>query len=230
MDVCYLCGLPIGDGTGDVDHVPAKQFFASELRKAVNLQLVTRPTHKKCNWSFKSDEEYFAASMIPFAADTLAGRAVVQDTVRRNSEGRALGLTKRVLGELDRRPSGLYIPDKYVVKRIDRPRVDRVTWKIIRGLYFVEHGAVLPEETPLAIEIIGPNDDVPDRYNAVLASPSRGAYAAVFDYKNHVSLHGDVAVDVWALLFWDKLMIFALYVVDKDRLPERVPVMKEMVL
>jgi hypothetical protein len=176
MDTCYLCGLPIEPGTGNVDHIPAPQFFPSELRRTLDWRLVTRPTHIACNQKHGRDEDYFGATMTPFAADTVAGRAMVEDTIRRNDEGHALGLTGKVLGEFDHRPSGLYIPDKYVVKRINSQRVDRIMWKIVRGFYFVEHEVVLPEQTPYDTKVVPPNYPIPRRYDAVLASPSRGAY------------------------------------------------------
>lgn len=75
---CYLCGLNL-KGENNADHVPPKQLYGKKIRKTFNPQLQTLPVHKDCNLSFQYDEDYFVNTLIPFAKNSISGRAVLKD-------------------------------------------------------------------------------------------------------------------------------------------------------
>ena len=213
-NTCYLCGNQI-EFDFSMDHVPPKQFYASSLRRDLNLsQLVTLPVHGACNKAFESDEAYFTWSLSPLAVGSTAGDALVQERVEKlKKRNRLLALYEMVLREFDKFPSGLHLPGGRVIKRFNGERVNRVAWKLVRGLYFYETKSVLGEDTPSTIEIIEP-----DRareaagtnlvWETVTAQEPRGAYGGVFEYKYFVRDVSGNKLHVWGMILWDKIMIF----------------------
>jgi hypothetical protein len=147
-DVCYLCGQYL-ESDHSMDHVPPQQFYAESLRQHLNLsQLVTIPAHSTCNRSFERDEEYFTWSLSPLAVGSTPGNALAQDRADKlRGRPRLVRLYAMVRREFERFPGGLHLPGGRVVKRFDGPRVNRVAWKLVRGLYFHETRRVLPEDT-----------------------------------------------------------------------------------
>jgi hypothetical protein len=183
-------------------------FFGRDLRKEEELQLRTLPAHGACNSSYRWDEEYFVYSLGPLAMESLSGRSVVNDIgTRFHAEGRNRPLANRSLEEFDARPSGLHLPAGLVVKRIDTKRINRVAWKIVRGLYFRHIGRYLPDRRR-AFKLFGPTEAPPELYSDVLAQPPLGDHPTVLDYKRLWLGREDRAVEVWGLLFWDKLIGF----------------------
>jgi hypothetical protein len=216
MAICYLCGEKI-EGEVSLDHVPPQQFFAPSLRKLHNLdQLVSLPTHETCNTGFGRDEEYFTWSLVPVASGSVAADALLADNAAKFRGGSRQGLGRAVLSEFDSRPGGLFLPNGKIVKRANHSRVSRVHWKIIRGLYHIETGHVLPENIDYLVEIREPEhtgtSDMDEFWEAVKAEPSKGQYQAVFAYKyrRFEANRGTekATVHVWGTLLWDKLMIF----------------------
>jgi hypothetical protein len=222
--VCYLCGHPIeGDQFTD-DHVPAKQFFAARLRASQNLsRLVTLPAHLACNKAYERDEEYFLWSLAPLAVDSVAGEAVARDHAKAFNEGKSVGLALKTLKEFERNPSGLYLPDDLVLKRVEGSRIVRVAWKIVRGLYRIENREFLPDDVPFTIEVFEPQvvaQSVENElWEAVKAADGKGAYPAIFDYKYRLVEVDHLALHSWGMLFWDRLMIFIAHRQPRDRRP-----------
>src|SRR6267142_2308087 len=107
--VCYLCGQELAGDIND-DHVPPRQFYAQELRRTHNPNLLTIPTHTSCNASYQKDEEYFVHTMIPLGRDSYSGQPIFRDVLAAYAQGEKRGLGTRVLREFDPRPSGLYLP------------------------------------------------------------------------------------------------------------------------
>ncbi len=216
MSLCYLCGKPIDDEPS-ADHVPPQQLYAPRIRRAHNLdRLVTLPTHAACNEGFGKDEEYFTWSLVPLAGGTMTADALIADNGEKYRAGQRQGLGRKVLSEFDHRPGGLFLPDGKIVKRADRSRISKVQWKVIRGLFHIETGGVLPEGVDYLIEPREPEhqgtSEMEEFWEAVKAQPSKGQYQGVFAYKYvrlEASLGTETAVvHVWGTLYWDRLMIF----------------------
>jgi hypothetical protein len=211
--ICYLCGLDIPDAELTQDHVPPKQFFAAPLRKVIKpSRLVTLAAHRTCNESYRLDEEYFTWELGSIAAGTLAADALNAYNASKFRAGESEKLGLKILSEFEDRPSGLWLPRDLVIKRVEGDRLKRVAWKVVRGLYRVETGQLLPEGTTFALDLREPENrdpsDLDELWERVKAQPSRGAYAGVFDYKyldakvDSGRLHG------WGMLLWDQVIVF----------------------
>ena len=198
-----------------MDHLPPRQFYAEELRQRINLsQLVTIPAHGVCNRSFERDEEYFTWSLSPLAVGSTAGDALARDRVQKlKRRSRLVRLYEMVRREFDKFPSGLRLPGGRVVKRFDGARVNRVAWKLVRGLYFHQTASVLPEDTPFTTEIIEPERarETTGRnplWEKVKSQPPCGSYGGVFDSKYFVGEVDGKKLHSWGMILWDKIMIF----------------------
>jgi hypothetical protein len=225
---CYLCGLEITEDAS-VDHVPPKQFYAPELRAQHNLaRLVTLPAHGVCNKAYESDEEYFTWSLAAIAGGSIAADALVRYQSAKFRAGKSQGLGRTVLREFETNPSGLILPPGVVVKRVQGERLVRVVWKITRGLYFHEHGSVLPDDTPKTMEFVEPERarqaaGTNAVWEFVKAQEPRGAYGGVFEYKYVARDLQPGRLHCWGMLLWDKMMIFVAHHDPDDRpAPEAV--------
>lgn len=213
MNICYLCGNTIV-ADRSTDHLPPKQFYAASLRRDLNLsKLQGLPAHGECNKSIGHDEEYFAWTLVPLAAGSIAADALIMEHAQKFRKGSRVGLGKSVLSEFERRPSGLHLPRGIVLKRVQGPRVSRVIWKLTRGLYFQETGTVLPDDTPYTYEMIEPVRAAKAAgenpvWEAVKAQTAKGSYGGVFEYKYLVSDIDGEKLHTWGMLVWDRLMFF----------------------
>ncbi len=195
------------------DHVPPKAVFAREIRRRFQLdRLATLPTHGGCNKSYSRDEEYFVATLAPIAEGSPTANAVVQQYAAKFRAGKHRGLGFKILKQFEDRPGGLYLPRGLVAMRVDGERISRVVWKIVRGLYRIEIGDVLPDDTPFHLELVEPENRDESRlqnlWEAVKAQPSKGRYRAVFDYKYLDARAGRARLHLWGMLLWDRIMIF----------------------
>lgn len=138
--------------------------------------------------------------------ESYSGKEIWKDVAQRFSRSQGLRLGRMISTEFDDRPSGLYLPRGKVVKRFDANRVTRVVWKIVRGLFFKEHGRFLPENTLITYrKVISVGEKPPPEFAVVRDTPSRGQYPGVFDYKYIVEPKLD-NFTLWAMLFWGSLI------------------------
>jgi hypothetical protein len=208
--VCYLCGKPI-EGKPSSDHVPPQQFYAPSLRQKFNLDsLTTLPTHDACNIAFARDEEYAVASLLPSSIGSPSADAIFEHQATQFKKGEKQGLIHKVLQSFERRPSGLILPRNLVAIKLEGSRIKRVVWKIVRGLFAIETGDVLPENTTFMLEMDEPENrdrsDLHDFWERVKAQPSKGKYQGVFAYKYLKLEAKSERVHLWAMLWWDGLI------------------------
>ena len=212
--ICYLCGEIIGTKEVSVDHVPPKQFFPKLIRRQHNLdRLKTLPSHKTCNTDYQPDEDYFINSIGTMAVEgSPVGRALWEDikiTLKR-PQGQILG--GEILKEFSEySDAGIVLPHGKMFKKFDPKRVWRVFWKITRGLFFIEHGRFLPENTHKSFELYSVGEIPPDRFKIVRDTPPRGEYGKVFEYKYREMKNDGVWIHYWALLFWDQLIMTVIF-------------------
>ena len=88
--------------------------------------------------------------------------------------------------------------------KVEGYRIERIIWKITRGLYFHEYNELLPENTIHIIEFYDQYHKPREEFNFVRDTESRGKYPGVFDYK---ILDTDKYI-MWGLLFWDYYIAF----------------------
>lgn len=210
--VCYLCGQPLEPPIG-WDHVPPRQFFAAAVRKAHNLsKLLTIAVHDGCNKAYQLDEDYFVHTLMPFARGSYSGQAIYNDVLGKFRRGQKVGLTRRVLKEFEPRPSGLVLPGNKVIKRFQGARVQRVAWKIVRGLYFHHHGIALPEHHTTWVSVTPPDQLPPEHFRMFMSLPneSHGLYPGVFAYRFDHFI-GPQNTHYWALLLWDRIIITIIF-------------------
>ncbi|SUS05865.1 conserved hypothetical protein [uncultured Defluviicoccus sp.] len=208
--VCYLCGKPQAAPT-NADHVPPRQLYAKEVRKKHSPNLLTIKVDKDCNSSYQHDEDYFANTLAPFGKDSYAGDALLREVFARFQAAENRPLVGKVLREFEHAPNGILLPQGLVAKRIEGQRVNRVAWKIVRGLYFHRFGELLPEFTPNSLQIAPPDRPPPLEFLQTLHDlPSLGQYPGVFDYKCvHFSELDDF--NYWGLLLWDRLILIVAF-------------------
>ena len=128
----------------------------------------------------------------------------ISDVLRRNEQAKKEGTAKRkFIKEVEEAAKApIYSSEGYVLMIPKEPEsIDRAIWKIIRGLYFIEHKnkIVLPMNTkhdigrPIAVRnqrTVVPSTFTPEELrliNELLIRlkhyPSKGKYPEVFDYK-----------------------------------------------
>ena len=96
------------------------------------------------------------------------------------------------------------LPPGKIVRRFDAGRVHRVMLKIARGLYFLERGVPLPEQTPALVRLILPGEEPPPEVRVLLPEPEQGRYPRVFAYR-YKEFALPERFHVWAFLFWDSV-------------------------
>ena len=156
------------------------------------------------------NEDYFLNSIAPLAGDSFSGEYILQDIVRKSKRPESKKLILKVYYEFQPNLSSLIMPKGRIIKRFDGKRIYKIIWKITRGLYFKENTKFLPENTPRNIEFISPGQKPPEKYGYILNSKSKGDYPGVFDYK-YVEFKKINNFNVWALLFWDRIIIFVMF-------------------
>jgi hypothetical protein len=222
--LCYLCGQTITDEPSR-DHVPPQQLWSPEIRRQFNVsRLTTLPTHLACNHAYQMDEEY-AVRVLASAAydDSPTARSVVQHGFAKATRGSGVGLHRKMIQSMDARPSGLHLPDGKVLMRTEGARIKRTVWKLIRGLWFLEYGKPLPEDTRYLYDIREPRNEATPEFeefwNKVRAQPSRGEYQAVFAHK-HLRLEQEAELlHGWAMLLWDRVIVYCMHF-DPDNPPD----------
>src|ERR1700733_1482474 len=213
-DICYLCGknlaVPISQ-----DHVPPRQFFARTLRQTPNpSNLLTLRVHTSCNKAYQHDEDYFVHTLMPFARGSYAGNAIYNEVLAKFKRNEKVGLTKKVLKEFERRPSGIVLPRNGVLKRFEGARLQRIAWKIVRGLYFDHHKIVLPADHTTWVYLSVPGQIPPPHFMEFMKLPnnmSYGRYTGVFEYRFQHFFETSANLHYWALLLWDRIIVIVIF-------------------
>jgi hypothetical protein len=104
----------------------------------------TRPT---------SAMRYFVVSFAGHVSTPTAA-AVMEDIRRGVGRGHEVGLLKDVL----RRFGKVQGSRGELVYEYDALRVRRFVWKVVRGIYYLHVGRVLPEDRPFSVDLLSPAD------------------------------------------------------------------------
>lgn len=209
---CYLCGQPIlpdvqrTEDALSMDHVPPKQFYPKETRSTIRARLWYAPSHKRCNEDYREDEEYFYHVMHIVVQDNnpSMGQVLHMDLARRTHKPQTPAMLRNILKTFAPVTSGgIYLPPPLLRFEVDRYRAERVVLKIVRGLFFLDHGRHLPLENCKDIRLCLAKSDVPEIYARMWeAGPAKTICPEVFSYR-HFEVKG---LHLWSLLFWEAFM------------------------
>lgn len=199
--ICYLCGINPAESA---DHVPPKNLFP----KNAQLKGYKLPACNKCNNLLHLDEEYIR-DRFSIVGQGKTAREVFQQGTRR-SYLRPYEMLKSVT-KLDlinrdtvpvsiKSPAGIHIGNATGIK-IDAKRVNKVSVKIIKGLYYHHFGKRIPNEYNFDIYFDPPNW-LPDLLKK--PSPLIGRFDEVFSYKGIVTKQ-DQSTGIWWLSFYKSL-------------------------
>lgn len=89
-------------------------------------------------------------------------------------------------------------------------RVNRVVWKIVRGLFFHKFERILVDETSRDIHIVDPKTRPPSVFDVLADQPMLGDYPGVLDYKCTQIPEVD-NLHYWALLLWDRIIVLVAF-------------------
>jgi hypothetical protein len=173
--------------------------------------MVTVRVHKACNESYHFDEQYFVCSLYPFAVGTYVGDEMHKHIREQFRAGKNKKLVAMMMAEFDPRPGGLVLPGNQVVKRFDSKRIERVFWKIVRGLHFRHHNQVLPESWQFSWSLTGREEPAPPEHFKLFrdlpGNEPLGDYPGVFTYRVQHFVEADINFHYWSLLIWDSILI-----------------------
>jgi hypothetical protein len=88
--------------------------YGKHVLNARVSKLITFDVHEACNTAYRSDEDYFVRSLMPFARGSEAGNVIYAKVLDDFRTGKQVPLTRMVLSEFDPNPSGLFLPGRVV--------------------------------------------------------------------------------------------------------------------
>jgi hypothetical protein len=200
--LCVYCGR---QKKLTVDHVPPKLF----LERPFPPNLLNVPSCEDCNKSFKRDDEYTRSVL---AVDIRASHNKAAQfnlaAIRRSLEKPEARAFADYLTRQSRRmnilsPTGLPM----VEISTDKQRVNNTGLHIMRGLYFIETGKVVPPDASLRLESkAGLTADHPDihtiaRVFRVLPDHRHRESGTAFSYMAGFGFNG--LVSTWVMLLYD---------------------------
>lgn len=210
--ICYLCGREIVRDPKDtqmkqtVDHVPPLQFYPKQIRGQIKGSLITLPTHRCCNESFKEDEEYFVHTYaMHINSHSDQSHYLIQEIKRRSKSKQSQNLLQMIWKEFsDVTPGGVVLPRDLLIHNVNAPRVDRIIRKIVQGLYYHELNQFLPYATPMWIRLYEKPEDMPQVFYKVFCETGscRGVHKKIFSYR-YTKIQKSF---YWSMLFWDSLL------------------------
>jgi hypothetical protein len=170
-------------------------------------------THVTCNSAYRQDEEYTVTALAGHARSR-TGMAVMRDLRDAFGKGHSQGLIRKIVGSF----GSVTGPRGETTFALHTNRVDRIAWKIARGLYFRELGRVLPESRPGHVYLITPYE-APRRLSEIAwfpalrdTTPMRDdGYAEVFQYKWICQKDGELRGHAIGMLWWDGIIVLVMF-------------------
>jgi hypothetical protein len=211
--ICYLCGKEI-NGRISGDHVPPAQFFPSQLRQSLSPNLLKLPTHYACNCAYQKDEDYFISSFFPITENSTVHNFLLEDIKAKLERKESKGFYNLIMNEFIERPSGLYLPNDKILKRIDGQRVKRITWKILRGLHYHIFKEYLAGDKIYRTKFFQSGDSYPEGYYKIMGNTElTGDYKEVFCYRVQAGcfLNPKVVFYAYSLIFWNSIEAFTFF-------------------
>jgi len=195
---CYLCGLNVADS---FDHVPPKNIFPKDFQK----KGYKIPACSACNNLLHLDEEYIRDRFSIIGKNQIAREVFTNGT--KKSYLRTYETDKRV-SKLDliirdvlplaiKSPQGIFLGNATGIK-IDSKRVERVSIKIVKGLFFHHFKKIIPNKYIFHVYFDPPNL-LPELVEK--QSPIINRFGDAFCYKG-ILTKGDMFMGIWWLSFY----------------------------
>jgi hypothetical protein len=128
-EVCYWCGVSLGDNVKEREHVPPLGFFPKGYRE----NLMTVPACKEHNSAFSALDEEFQLYIKSVAESHISVADFKDRTVRSLERKEARGFVEKL------RANTFYANidgERTPIVRVDGPSLVRFFEKVTRGLYF----------------------------------------------------------------------------------------------
>ena len=186
LTVCYLCGEEITeDQESNKDHIPPKQLFRA-LKDEEKRNLMTLTVHKQCNEHYQEDEQKYGEYMRLLATNIARYNENAEDIFRKNfRDGQNhpgnYNFTQETVAEgpiyqtENERVTRVYYKDRILTPE-ESTSINRIVWKIVRGLYYIKNDKVLEKEIEHQI--------IPTRMPMILARENGSITGAIakFEY------------------------------------------------
>jgi len=191
-----------------MDHVPPKQFYPKELRTARSPNLWRAPTHKRCNESYRYDEEYFYHAMY-YVVNEQMGRTILRDFARRTHCPQTPRMIRSILKTCTEiTEGGIHLPNGVVRIPLDEYRTQRVVIKIAQGLFYLDCGHYMPRDNCKDIRLCVGESDIPEFHSlSWQGAELKTVCDDVFSYR-----HFEVQqLHLFSMLFWESVMFCAVF-------------------
>ncbi len=214
---CYLCGSKLADTR---DHL----FPGSWFNKPLPTNLRTLPACSECNNALSSDEEQFRVFLASgMAYGNEPGFRIWNERIRPDLKGgrprlkpliRSYIRKARVLSE-----SGALLGHTLVLE-MDREIINRVLRKIAKGLYYLDTGAVLPENVQILVDYA---NGKPERFiSPPLDEAIKGAKKVdlgdgVVTYWRNTMKDDPTNSITWLKFYEDKVFMICTYAADTEK-------------
>ena len=206
MNICALCGLEIEKAEKTVEHVPPKLFYPKALRPAIKEPFWTVPSHKKCNESYRLDEEYFYYFLMPLVMNTNSetGQVLMDDLRERRKNPQTASMIQWLLAEMKSETAGgISLPPSVRRFNVNTARVQNVALKISQCIYFREHEKFLPKFPCKHCELCETIEDLQPLYRVILEHVKPYSIAPdMFNYR-YACVDG---VHHFGFMFWAGFM------------------------
>ena len=206
---CCYCGkiAPVTK-----DHIPPKNLFPRPRPS----NLITVPCCQHCREGWSDDDEYFRAILLSSElteshVEAKKATEAFLRSLQRPQHGRFLRMLASNITSANvyTTKARLYI-GRHPIMVYDRNRVDRVTSRIVRGLFFKRTGCVFPDTheiiTVMRENISGKLDEFALK-NKDSFSPPIEVGNSVFAYT--VAFAEDNVSSCWVMFFYDRFPIVA---------------------
>jgi hypothetical protein len=224
---CVLCSET---GPLTEEHIPPQNLWPR--KRSIRNRCLSVPACQKCNNESARDDEYFRI-VVAQSAETGDHPEVktIQPEINRSIERVDFpGLKRVVLGRAfpveQTTEAGLFI-GRRLAHMVDAKRVGAVINKTVRGLYYLESGAIMPRahrvtfivpeslaKFPLAHRV-----QAIEYANVLLGLPLKaGGPGKVFRYSHFFEEKPDGVASLWLLVFFERFSFLAMGV------PPSVPV------
>lgn len=198
---CYLCG---GVATTR-DHIPPRGLFPAPRPH----NLVTVPACETCNRGSSLHDEYFRVTVATGSRDSPQSVALLHQRIlprMRQSPALIAELMKSMRWTAIRSEGGIYLGHAPAFP-IDRPRIQGVTEKIVKGLYYHHNKRRLPSDQIVAPYLYNPSIEKPFQ-EAIASLPLYNiGDGSVFSYRYCMG-DGPSPLSYWFLMFYNDTRFF----------------------